>query len=81
MNPMGREFPENCGEEREKQQGEKSEVLVHKKFFSTSPRSPFYSKDWEYIETAIDPRTGELIIRLGSRISGCYDKEVREKIK
>lgn len=78
---MGIRFPESSGGDHQRQQAEQREVMVYQKFFSTSPGSPFYSKDWEHMETAIDSQTGELIVRLISRISGCYDKEVREKIR
>ena len=57
------------------------EELIYRKYFNLSPRSPFYSKDWAYVELMINFQTGEVITRYSSRISSCYDKEIREKIR
>lgn len=57
------------------------EELIYRKYFNLSPRSPFYSKDWAYVELMMDLRTGEVITRYSSRISSCYDKETRAKIR
>ena len=57
------------------------EELIYRKYFNLSPRSPFYSKDWAYVELMMDLWTGEVITRYSSRISSCYDKETRAKIR
>ena len=57
------------------------EELIYRKYFSLSPRSPFYSKDWAYVELMMDLRTGEVITRYSSRVSSCYDREVRIQIR
>lgn len=57
------------------------EELIYRKYFNLSPRSPFYSKDWAYVELMMDLRTGEVITRYSSRIHSCYDREIREKIR
>ena len=57
------------------------EELIYRKYFNLSPRSPFYSKDWAYVELMMDLWTGEVITRYSSRISSCYDKETRVKIR
>lgn len=57
------------------------EELIYRKYFNLSPRSPFYSKDWAYVELMMDLRTGEVITRYSSRVSGCYDREVRVQIR
>ena len=57
------------------------EELIYRKYFNLSPRSPFYSKDWAYVELMMDLRTGEVITRYSSRVSSCYDRETREKIR
>lgn len=57
------------------------EELIYRKYFNLSPRSPFYSKDWAYVELMMDLRTGEVITRYSSRVSSCYDREVRVQIR
>ena len=57
------------------------EELIYRKYFNLSPRSQFYSKDWAYVELMMDLRTGEVITRYSSRVSSCYDRETREKIR
>ena len=57
------------------------EELIYRKYFNLSPRSPFYSKDWAYVELMMDLRTGEVITRYSSRVRSCYDREVRVQIR
>ena len=57
------------------------EELICRKYFNLSPRSPFYSKDWAYVELMMDLRTGEVITRYSSRVSSCYDREARVQIR
>ena len=51
-----------------------------KKYFTLSPRSPYYSKDWEHIEVLIDHGTDEIVTRYTSRLNSTYDKEERVKL-
>lgn len=50
------------------------------KYFNLSPRSRYYSKDWERVQVLIDHETKEIVTRYKSRWNSTYDKEERVKL-
>ena len=54
------------------------ELMIQR--FNLSPRSPLYSKDWEYVKVFIDHNTRELVTVYKARVNDTYDKEMRVKL-